>query len=73
MINLICAWDSYHGAQLVTFDLLEDWRQAVGTSAEFHYYSDTSKCGYPSSWGLAHDPYDTADAAKYQGALQQLR
>ena len=73
VINLICAWDSYHGAQLVTFDLLEDWRQAVGTSAEFHYYSDTSKCGYPSSWGLAHDPYDTADAAKYQGALQQLR
>jgi hypothetical protein len=73
MTKLICAWDGYHGAQMVTFDLLNDWRQIAGTSAEFHYFTDTNKCAYPSSWGLAYTPNDTASAAKYQGALQQLR
>jgi hypothetical protein len=73
MMTLLCAWDAYSGAKSVTYDLLDFWRMTVGPAATFNYYTDTSQCGYPSSWGLALEPHKTSTGAKYQGAVQQLR
>ena len=73
MLPLLCAWDSFAPAQSFTNLFLAQWRAIVGTSAPIHYFTDTSSCGYPSSWGLGYTPQLAPTSPKYEGALQQLQ
>jgi hypothetical protein len=73
-LTLLCAWDSYAKATTFTHDMLQTFRNIVGSGGLFNYYTDAGNCSYPSSWGLVYYPQQsTSAAAKYQGALQQLQ